>query len=168
MPPPQQGIGLAKKPRDKFEDAPDVDEEDDLDPDEDLEEDDLDPDEDIDEDDDLDEGDLDDDDLDEDDIDGGDQDEDDDEDDEDDEDDQKTVTLDALEAEELETVETNDPATILVDEASEIKALRRKEMAIDVEADSRRVDEFVCTSCFLLRKNVQLADHKNMLCADCT
>ena len=165
MPPPQQGIGLAKKPRDKFEDAPDVDEEDDLDPDEDLEEDDLDPDEDIDEDDDLDEGDLDDDDLDEDDINGGDQDEDD---DEEDEDDQKTVTLDALEAEELETVETNDPATILVDEASEIKALRRKEMAIDVEADSRRVDEFVCTSCFLLRKNVQLADHKNMLCADCT
>ncbi len=167
MPPPQQGIGLAKKPRDKFEDAPDVDEEDDLDPDEDLEEDDLDPDEDIDEDDDLDEGDLDDNDLDEDDINGGDQDEDDDEDDED-EDDQKTVTLDALEAEELETVETNDPATILVDEASEIKALRRKEMAIDVEADSRRVDEFVCTSCFLLRKNVQLADPKNMLCADCT
>ena len=33
-------------------------------------------------------------------------------------------------------------------------------MAIDVEADSRRVDEFVCTSCFLLRKNVQLADPK--------
>ena len=78
------------------------------------------------------------------------------------------MTLDALEAEELETVETNDPATILVDEASEIKALRRKEMAIDVEADSRRVDEFVCTSCFLLRKNVQLADPENMLCADCT
>lgn len=164
MPPPQQGIGLAKKPRDKFEDAPDVDEEDDLDPDEDLEEDDLDPEEDIDEDDDLGDGDLDDDDLDEDDIDGDDQDEDD---DEDDEDDQKTVTLDALEAEELETVETNDPATILVDEASEIKALRRKEMAIDVEADSRRVDEFVCTSCFLLRKNVQLADPENTLCADC-
>lgn len=167
MPPPQQGIGLAKKPRDKFEDAPDVDEEDGLDPDEDLEEDDLDPDEDLDEDDDLDDGDLDDDDLDEDDIDGDDQDEDDDDED-DDEDDQKTVTLDALEAEELETVETNDPATILVDEASEIKALRRKEMAIDVEADSRRVDEFVCTSCFLLRKNVQLADPENMLCADCT
>lgn len=165
MPPPQQGIGLAKKPLDQFEDASDVEEEDGLDPDEDIEEDeDLDPDEDIEDDDDLDD---DEDGLDDDDIDGDDEDEDGD-DDEDDEDDQETVTLDALEAEELDTVETNDPATILVDEASEIKALRRVEMAIDVEADSRRVDEFVCTSCFLLRKNVQLADPENMLCADCT
>lgn len=165
MPPPQQGIGLAKKPLDQFEDASDVEEEDGLDPDEDIEDDeDLDPDEDIEDDDDLND---DEDGLDDDDIDGDDEDEDGD-DDEDDEDDQETVTLDALEAEELDTVETNDPATILVDEASEIKALRRVEMAIDVEADSRRVDEFVCTSCFLLRKNVQLADPENMLCADCT
>lgn len=164
MPPPQQGIGLAKKPLDQFEDASDVEEEDGLDPDEDIEDGDLD-DEDIDDDDDLDD---DEDDLDDEDIDGDDVDEDDDDDDEDDEGDQKTVTLDALEAEELDTVETNDPATILVDEASEIKALRRVEMAIDVEADTRRVDEFVCTSCFLLRKNVQLADPENMLCADCT
>ena len=166
MPPPQQGIGLAKKPLDQFEDASDVEEDDGLDPDEDIEDGDLD-DEDIEDDDDLDD---DEDGLDDEDIDGDDagEDEDEDDDDEDDEDDQKTVTLDALEAEELDTVETNDPATILVDEASEIKALRRVEMAIDVEADTRRVDEFVCTSCFLLRKNVQLADPKNMLCADCT
>lgn len=165
MPPPQQGIGLAKKPLDQFEDASDVEEEDGLDPDDDIEEDDLD-DEDIEDDDDLDD---DEDGLDDEDIDGDDAGEDDeDDDDEDDEGDQKTVTLDALEAEELDTVETNDPATILVDEASEIKALRRVEMAIDVEADTRRVDEFVCTSCFLLRKNVQLADPENMLCADCT
>ena len=164
MPPPQQGIGLAKKPLDQFEDASDVEEEDGLDPDEDIEDDDLD-DEDIEDDDDLDD---DEDGLDDEDIDGDDVDEEDEDDDEDDEGDQKTVTLDALEAEELDTVETNDPATILVDEASEIKALRRVEMAIDVEADTRRVDEFVCTSCFLLRKNVQLADPENMLCADCT
>ena len=88
--------------------------------------------------------------------------------DEEDENGDGAVTLDALEAEELETVETNDPATILVDEASEIKALRREEMALDVEAEeARRGDEFVCRSCFLLLKMVQLSDPENMLCVDC-
>ncbi len=77
------------------------------------------------------------------------------------------VRLDALEAEELEVVETNESATILVDEASEIKALRRDEMALDMDKTSRRQDEFVCNSCFLLLKKVQLADPVNVLCADC-
>ena len=86
---------------------------------------------------------------------------------EDDETDNGTVALDALEAEELETVETNESATILVDEASEIMAIRRQEMALDLSAQSRKGDEFVCRSCFLLLKNVQLADRQNMLCVDC-
>ena len=87
----------------------------------------------------------------------------------DDEDDTENgmITLDALEAEELETVETNESATILVDEASEIMAIRRQEMALDVGAQVRRGDEFVCRSCFLVLKNVQLADRKNMYCVDC-
>ena len=84
-----------------------------------------------------------------------------------DETDNGTVALDALEAEELETVETNESATILVDEASEIMAIRREEVAFDASAQSRRGDEFVCRSCFLLLKNVQLADRQNMLCFDC-
>lgn len=84
-----------------------------------------------------------------------------------DETDNGTVALDALEAEELETVETNESATILVDEASEIMAIRREEVAFDVSAHSRRGDEFVCRSCFLLLKDVQLADRQNMLCVDC-
>ena len=86
---------------------------------------------------------------------------------EDDENGNGTVALDALEAEELETVETNESATILVDEASEIMAIRRQEMALDLSAQSRKGDEFVCRSCFLLLKNVQLADRQNMLCVDC-
>ncbi len=77
------------------------------------------------------------------------------------------VSLDALEAEELEVVETNESATILVDEASEIKAMRRDEMALDMGKTGRRRDEFVCNSCFLLIKNVQLADPVKMLCVDC-
>ena len=78
-----------------------------------------------------------------------------------------TATLDALEAEEIESVETNESATMLVDEAGEIVAIRREEMTLDVESEERRGDEFVCRSCFLLLKNVQLADPREMLCADC-
>ena len=76
------------------------------------------------------------------------------------------VTLDAIETEELEAVETNESATILVDEASEIKAIRREEMALDMGTTGRR-SEFVCLSCFLLLKKVQMADPSNMLCVDC-
>ena len=84
-----------------------------------------------------------------------------------DQDDDGAITLDALEAEEIETVESNESATIIVDEVSEIKAIRREEMTFDFAAQSRRGDEFVCRSCFLLLKNVQLADRHNMLCVDC-
>lgn len=87
-------------------------------------------------------------------------------DDNDDDEGDGTVTLDALEAEELQTVETNESATILVDEVSEIMAIRRQEMALTGSQD-RRGDEFVCRSCFLVLKNVQLADRRNMLCVDC-
>ena len=152
---------MAEEIQDQFDDDPELDDEEDLDPaDEDLlDEEDEDIDDDVD--DEIEGGGGEEDSGDDEDID------DDDDDDEEDEDDQETVTLDALEAEELENVETNDPATILVDEASEIKALRRKEMAIDLDADPQRVDEFVCNSCFLLLKNVQLADPDKALCVDC-
>ena len=72
-----------------------------------------------------------------------------------------------MEAEELATVETNESATILVDEASEIMAIRRDEMALDIGSEVRRDNEFVCRSCFLRLKTVQLADRQNMLCVDC-
>lgn len=75
------------------------------------------------------------------------------------------VELDALEAEELETVETTESATMLVDETSEIRAIRRSEMNLDTEAEEMRGDEFVCRSCFLRLKKVQLAG--DALCRDC-
>lgn len=34
-------------------------------------------------------------------------------------------------------------------------------------APARRIEEFVCQSCFLLKPHSQLADAKTMLCADC-
>ena len=85
----------------------------------------------------------------------------------DDDDDDGPVTLDALEAEELEIVETEENATMLVDEASEIMAIRRAEMSLGVEADTQRGDEFVCQSCFLVLKSSQLANKRKLLCVDC-
>ena len=75
------------------------------------------------------------------------------------------VKLDALEAEELETVETIESATMLVDETSEIREIRRSEMNLDIEAEEMLGDAFVCRSCFLRLKKVQLA--ADALCRDC-
>lgn len=91
----------------------------------------------------------------------------DDDDDDDDEKDEGTVELDPLEVEEMEAVEANEPATMLVDEASEIKAFRREEMALDLDSEGRRKDEFVCGSCFLVRNVVQLANKRRKICIDC-
>ena len=88
-------------------------------------------------------------------------------DDEDDDEDGKGVVLDALEAEELETVETTESATMLVDETSEIREIRRSEMNLDIKAEQMGGDEFVCTSCFLRLKKVQLAVPADLICGDC-
>ena len=78
-----------------------------------------------------------------------------------------SVELDALEAEELETVEVTESATMLVDETGEIREIRRSEMNLDVESEEMQGDEFVCRTCFLLLKKVQLADDSGSLCRDC-
>jgi len=82
-------------------------------------------------------------------------------------DDGKTVALDVLEAEELEIVESDTTETMLVDEASEIRAIRREEMTLDIESGAQRADEFVCQSCFLVLKTSQLANKRKRLCVDC-
>ena len=81
--------------------------------------------------------------------------------------DDEPMPLDALEAEELEIVESDEPATMLVDEASEIVAIRREELSLGVDADGQRGDEFVCQSCFLVLKSTQRANKRKMLCVDC-
>ena len=91
----------------------------------------------------------------------------DDDDDDDEAEDDSPVALDALEAEEIEIVESDESATMLVDEASEIMAIRRAEMSLGTEADAQRGDEFVCQSCFLVLKSSQLANKRKMLCVDC-
>jgi hypothetical protein len=92
---------------------------------------------------------------------------DDDDDEEEEEDDDAPVALDVLEAEELEIVESDATDTMLVDEASEIRAIRREEMTMDIDAGAPQSDEFVCQSCFLVLKSSQLANKRKRLCFDC-
>ena len=93
---------------------------------------------------------------------------DDDDDDDDDGDDEDQEALDELEAEELEML-TEDEAseTLVVDEAAEMRAIRRAEIALSASGEERAQDEFLCQSCFLLKKSSQLADKRRQLCNDC-
>jgi len=90
-------------------------------------------------------------------------------DDDDDDDDDDDEALDELEAEELEMLtEDESVETIVVDEAAEMRAIRRAEIAMEGESvDAAAANEFVCTSCFLVKRTSQLANKRKRLCADC-
>ncbi len=81
---------------------------------------------------------------------------------------EETEALDALEAEELDML-TEDEASevIAVDEAEELRRLRREQMTMESDAEGAGTDEFVCQSCFLVRRTSQLADVRNKICKDC-
>ena len=77
--------------------------------------------------------------------------------------------LDELEAEELEML-TDDESdeTLVVDEAAEMRAIRRAEIAMaDESVDEAAPDEFVCQSCFLVKRMSQLAQKRKKICLDC-
>jgi len=79
------------------------------------------------------------------------------------------TALDELEAEELEML-TEDESTeaIVVDEAAEMRAIRRAEIALEGEAaTAATADEFVCESCFLVLKASQRAPGRRRICKDC-
>lgn len=77
--------------------------------------------------------------------------------------------LDELEAEEREMLtEDESGETIVVDEAAEMRAIRRAEISMEEEsADSAHSDEFVCSNCFLVKKNSQMANKRRKICFDC-
>mgnify|MGYP001817414236 CR=1 FL=1 len=77
--------------------------------------------------------------------------------------------LDELESEELEMLTEDELAeTLVVDEAAELRAIRRAELAMNKETGSERGSgEFLCQGCFLVRKTSQLADKRRKLCVDC-
>lgn len=76
--------------------------------------------------------------------------------------------LDELESEELEMLtEDEQSETIHVDERAEARAIRREALALEADADAKTEDEFVCQSCFLVKRTSQLANKTKKLCADC-
>ncbi len=87
----------------------------------------------------------------------------------DDDDGAAAEALDELEAEELEML-TDDESdeTLVVDEAAEMRAIRRAEIAMqDDSVDEASADEFVCASCFLVKRTSQLANKRKKICLDC-
>ena len=88
--------------------------------------------------------------------------------DDDDEDDDREA-LDELEAEELEMLTDDEESeTLIVDEAEELRAIRRAELALESDGvGARAQDEFLCEGCFLVLKRSQLAAGRRSLCRDC-
>ena len=80
-----------------------------------------------------------------------------------------TKALDELEAEELEMLtEDESVETIVIDEAAEMRAIRRAEISMEGDsADEASAEEFVCTSCFLVKRTSQLANKRKKICFDC-
>ena len=77
--------------------------------------------------------------------------------------------FDELEAEELEMLtEDETTETLVVDEAAEMRAIRRAELAMDQQGVIEASDgEFVCSRCFLVLKTSQLANPRKKICRDC-
>jgi len=84
-------------------------------------------------------------------------------------DEEDTQDLDELETEELEMLTEDELAeTLVVDEAAELRAIRRAELALSGETGTERgADEFLCQGCFLVLRASQLADKRRRLCVDC-
>ena len=80
-----------------------------------------------------------------------------------------TEALDDLEAEELEML-TEDEAseTIVVDEETQLRDIRRAQISIEASsAGGAADDEFVCSVCFLVKKSSQLSNRRKKICLDC-
>ena len=82
---------------------------------------------------------------------------------------QADEALDELEAEELEMLTDDETSeTLVVDEAAEMRAIRRAELAMDQQGVAEATEgEFVCSRCFLVLKSSQLANPRKKICKDC-
>ena len=81
---------------------------------------------------------------------------------------QEEAGLEELGAAEL-NMRTEDEAAeaLRIDEAAEVESLRKAELALEQEGDEISADEFVCTSCFLMKRTNQLANKSKKVCKDC-
>lgn len=89
------------------------------------------------------------------------------EDDDDDEDEETTEALEELETQELQLLDEEKNDNLLVDEVEMLRSIRREELTMNVDTQLKRADEFVCQSCFMLKRTSQLANKRKQLCADC-
>ncbi|MEA1903165.1 MAG: DUF4193 family protein [Actinomycetota bacterium] len=85
-----------------------------------------------------------------------------------DEHDEETVeALEELESQELKLSDEEVNETLLIDEVKELRAMRREELTMNVDAQGQKSDEFVCQSCFMVKRTSQLANKRKMICQDC-
>jgi len=85
----------------------------------------------------------------------------------DDHDEETVEALEELETQELQLSDEEVNETLLVDEVKELRAMRREELTMNVDAQSQKSDEFVCQSCFMVKRRSQLANKRKMICQDC-
>lgn len=90
-----------------------------------------------------------------------------DEDEDDDHDDETAEALEELENQELQLLDEEANEAMLVDEVAELRAMRREELTLNVDAQGQKDDEFVCQSCFMVKRTSQLANKRKMICFDC-
>lgn len=89
-------------------------------------------------------------------------------DEEDDDHDEETAeALEELENQELQLLDEEANEAMLVDEVAELRAMRREELTMNVDAQIQKSDEFVCQSCFMVKRTSQLANKRKMICFDC-
>ena len=81
--------------------------------------------------------------------------------------DENTEALEELEAEELALLDEEADSVLLVDEARELRDIRREEFSLHQGAEEKRSDEFVCSSCFMVKRTSQLAKKRKLICKDC-
>ena len=82
--------------------------------------------------------------------------------------DEETVeALEELESQELKLLDEEASEALLVDEVQELRAMRREELTMNVDAQGQKSDEFVCQSCFMVKRMSQVANKRKMICQDC-
>lgn len=85
-------------------------------------------------------------------------------DDDDDEDDE----LSGLEGEELKMVEEGISGKVLTSQqAMEVAGMRREELSINPDDHAIRQNEFLCESCFLVKRVTQRSSARSKICIDC-
>ena len=76
--------------------------------------------------------------------------------------------LSGLEGEELNMVEEGVSEELLTSEqAMEVAGIRRAELSINPDDHAIRQNEFLCESCFLVKRITQKASRRSKICIDC-